>query len=417
MTRPRRWWFHPLLLGLVLALTLAIAEAAVRLAWSPGSPRQPVRWGFDPELGLAHIPGRYELPFRRCLAGQDCEDVRVRFTVDDQGFRATGNAQRTGGRPLVVVLGDSMIEAAQVDDGRTMCSVLERRLRSRFPGAAVRNAGISSAGFVHYHARWQKLVAPLRPDVLVVASFGLNDFRNGSPDLEAFHAMRPHYSRSAAGRRQVRFQPAPNPHSRLRRFAASLYQPLELVRFLRWSAAVRAEAGRSERGGPAFPPDAHIYEEPPPARYAEAVELGREYLHRLVQEARSQGARVVVVYLPWDGEALDEAWNALSAGRASAGDGGRLVRDRPERIVRTTAEAAGADFVSFSDVVRALEPAERRSLWHTRTDSHLTEQGNRLLAGLLAPTVGQILETPDGAPEGGTPSARPSPRARTQRDP
>ncbi len=386
----RRWWFFPLLFLLTLTACLLVAEATVRIFWSPDHPRQPRRYEFDPQVGIIHVPGPYRLPFRRCVGGQsECEDVSVNFTINDQGFRGT-NFRDPAGHPLVAVMGDSMIEAAQIDDDKTACRILEESLRQEFD-AEVRNLGISSAGLVHYYARWRKYVASMRPDVLIIATLGINDFRNCSTSLERFLAMRPHYNESAGGKREVSFEPAPNPHSRLRRLAASLYEPLETVRFFRWLKEARKETAEMDAGG--LFPDFRIYEDPPAPEYAEAASLGQQYLERLIKEAIASGSRVIVVYLPWSGEAIDAEWVGLAAKYQQSGQAARAIRNRPEQLIRKTAEAAGARFVSFSEFVRSLPPERLPALWHIKTDSHLTEEGNRMLAECMEIAVTEMLKS------------------------
>jgi hypothetical protein len=277
------------LVGLTAAATALAAEGIVRVAWSPGHPRGTyVRTAFDPSLGLVHLTGRHVLKFRQCLAGSaGCEDVAVRFTINDHGFRGVRDAREPAGSPLIVVFGDSMIEGAQVNDEETACHLLEGRLRDRYPDVEVRNLGLTSAGLVHYYLRAQQPAAG-RPALVVVAVLGLNDFRNSSPTLETFAPMRPHYSWVADGRR-VHFERAP-------RNAPSLFDGSETLRLFAW---LRAPEGPR---APGWFKDAAIYEDPQSVETAAAVALGREYLGRLIQEATARGSRVMVVYLPWRGQ-------------------------------------------------------------------------------------------------------------------
>lgn len=367
------------LAGLVTLATALAGEGLVRFAWSPEHPRVAyVRTAFEPDIGLVHLTGRHVLTFRRCLAASgDCENVAIRFTINNQGFRGVRDARDPAGDPLIVVLGDSMIEGAQVNDEETACHLLEERLRHRYPDVEVRNVGITSAGLVHYYLRAQRLVAGT-PSIVVVAVLGLNDFRNTSQRLETFAPMRPHYSGSADGRR-VHFERAP-------RSSPSLLDRLETVRMFAW---LRAPDGPRAAG---FFKDAAIYEDPPSSEIADAVTLGREYLGRLIREATARGSRVIVVSLPWRGEWLDEEWASLS--RHYAGRG-RLRKERPEEIVREAARAAGATFVSFGDAVGRLPREERPALWHRGPDAHFTTEGHRLLATLLAERVHSLLDSED----------------------
>jgi hypothetical protein len=225
--------------------------------------------------------------------------------------------------------------------------------------------------------------------VLVVAALGINDFRNSSGSLEPLVAMRPRYRAAADGALDVGFQPAPNPHSQLRRTLAGLYGPLETVRFLQWLKAARDQT-HADAGRPFL--DIRAYEDPPPPDYAEAIRLGSVFLERLVREASASGSRVIVVYLPWSGESIDAEWTTLASRSPAAS--GTLDRRRPEQIVRRTAVESGARFASFSDHVASLAEEGQYELWHTEGDSHLTEAGNRALARFVEPLVREALDAP-----------------------
>jgi lysophospholipase L1-like esterase len=377
---PARWWFYPLLLGLTALLCLFVAETAVRLVWSAEHPKRPRTYTFNAETGLVSLPGAYRLPFARCLAEKpDCERVQVKYTINADGFRGPEWRQPTG-KPLIVVMGDSQIEGQQVDDEQLATAQLEKLLKPQAPDVEVRNVAIHSAGFVHYYQMWRKFVAATKPDELIVAAVGANDFRNCSTKLETFHAMRPHYTQDAQGQRQAHFEPAPQANvSNFRRSLSNLYERLELVRFMRWRGAVKEEEARAI-GDEELPPDLQIYENPPAPDYAEAAALGREYLARLIREAKAQGTRVTVVALPWRDEALDENWQRIAAAYQKTGRAARLERARPETLICQTARENGVGCISFADYVRKLPLEKQRTLWHLKLDLHLTEEGQRALA-------------------------------------
>ena len=383
-SRPVRWWFYPLLLGLTALLCLAVAEIAVRLVWSPEHPRRPQTYTFNAETGLVSLPGAYQLPFVRCTVEKpDCERVQVKYTINANGFRGS-DWRNPAGQPLIVVMGDSQIEGQQVDDDKLATARLGNLLPAKQSGAEVRNVAIHSAGFVHYYQMWRKFVAPTKPDVLIIAAVGANDFRNCSTRLETFHAMRPHYTTGADGQREAHFEPAPQANvSRPRRWLSTQLDRLELARFLRWRGAVQEEEARAI-GDEELPPDLQIYENPLAPDYAEAAALGREYLARLIREAKAQGTSVIVAALPWRDEALDENWQRIAAAYAKTGRAATLERTRPETLIRQITEENEAKFASFADYLHQLPPDKQRALWHTKLDLHLTGEGQRLLAEMLA---------------------------------
>ena len=356
----------------------------MRLMWSPEHPKRPQTYTFNAETGLVSLPGAYQLPFVRCTVEKpDCERVGVKYTINSDGFRGP-EWRKPSGQPLFVVMGDSQIEGQQVDDEQLATAQLEKILRQRVPDAEVRNVAIHSAGFVHYYQMWRKFVAATKPDELIIAAVGANDFRNCSTSLETFHAMRPHYTQGSDGQREAHFEPAPQANvSGLRRSLSNLYEKLELVRFMRWRNAVREEETRAI-GDEELPPDLQIYETPPAPDYAEAAALGREYLARLIREARAQGTNVTVVALPWRDEALDENWQRIAAAYQKTGRAAKLERAHPETLIRQTAQENGAAFFSFADAVHNLPRERQRALWHVKNDLHLTQEGQKWLAAILS---------------------------------
>ena len=387
-----RWWFYPVLLGVTLIVCLLVAEIAVRLTWAREYPRRSHFYQFNPDIGLIHIPGQHQLPFLRCLAGQPCEPTEVRFTVNQDGFRGPEFRQPVG-QPLVAFIGDSQIEAQPVDDEQIVSAQTETLLKPKFSAVEVRNFSITSAGLVHYYATWSKFIVAQRPSVLVVFPIGANDFRNCSPKLETFPPMRPHYTFTPDGTRQVHFEAQTNNFSAAHRWLARQWDKLETVRFVRWLSAVRQEQEHSvqTRDGAEISGDTLIYEEPPPPDYAEAAALGQEYLQRLIREAQTVGTKVVVVALPARDEALDERWQQQETAFAQAGRQSKLNRQRPENLLRTIAQTNGATFVSFADAVHKLPASQQQTLWHVQNDVHLTAAGHRFLAETLAPVLEQIL--------------------------
>src|SRR3989442_14477878 len=115
--------FYLILILITFCLCLAAAESAVRIFWSPAHHPFPRIRAFDPDVGLVHVPGAYRLALRLCQWGHRCEDVSIQFTANRQGCRGTHDFREAAGRPLIAVIGDSFIEAAQVDDDKTACSL------------------------------------------------------------------------------------------------------------------------------------------------------------------------------------------------------------------------------------------------------------------------------------------------------
>lgn len=398
--RRRRVWFALITLGWTTTLAVLAAELVVRLTWSRAHPRQEVQaYSFDPDVGITHVPGAYRLPFRKQVVSEGGpRDVLVRFSINAAGFRGP-QFRDPPGKPLVAVLGDSMIEAKQVDDDKVASRALEDALRRSWPGVEVRNYGITSAGFPHYYARWRKFIKPSRPDVLVVCVTGVNDYRNCSTRLERFDAMRPYYEhqsgvRGIAFRQHIGFRRRPLPPA-WRLWVARITNLFETKRMVRWTLTAVAERVPERLGSwPAFI-DLLVYQSPLQGDFQEAVAIGQELLGRLIREARAEGSKVLIVYVPWSAEVVDAEWDALKDRHPRL----TLVRDQPARITREVAGAANAPFISLADAARVVSSSEPRQLWHVVTDGHLSEKGNELLGQFIAEHVAALVDK-DGARTG-----------------
>lgn len=133
-----------------------------------------------------------------------------------------------------------------------------------------------------------------------------------------------------------------------------------------------------------------FFQQPLQTEYAEAVAIGQEYLARLIKEARTGGADVVVVYLPWRGEVVDQEWERFVGPQRQNG-AHLFVRKQPEQFARTTATANGAVFVSLVNHASTLASEHTAQLWHVETDAHLSTEGNRILGELLVTAVEDAL--------------------------
>ena len=110
--------------------------------------------------------------------------------VNSHGFRASEfPLEKPPGVFRIAVLGDSFVEALQVDESDTLCLRLEKLLNraNRQPDRKfqVINCGVSGYGTAQQLQMLQHHVLPLSPDAVFLAVFPGNDIRNNSRILEA----------------------------------------------------------------------------------------------------------------------------------------------------------------------------------------------------------------------------------------
>ena len=121
-------------------------------------------YGPDPFTGYRHRVGAH---------GVWLQENRSNITISSLGLRDRDRPFERSSATRVVVVGDSVIEAAQVDLQDTAVAVAERELAQRRPGAEVINLGLAGATPAVDIARLQSLGLSLHPDLaIVVVSIG-----------------------------------------------------------------------------------------------------------------------------------------------------------------------------------------------------------------------------------------------------
>jgi lysophospholipase L1-like esterase len=188
--------------ALSLGLTLAVLEAGLRLStygslWAPTHAYHLQLFDPHPTRGWTLKPALDEW--------LRTPDFTVHFQTSSKGFRDVEHThEKPPGAFRVVVLGDSFMEAGQVDLEQAFVKQLERRLDA--PGAEVINLGVSGYGTLQELLMLQEEGLRYDPDVVVVAFFPDNDLRNNHPELEkrlGFLPDRPFARFDAAGALEV----------------------------------------------------------------------------------------------------------------------------------------------------------------------------------------------------------------------
>lgn len=213
----------------------------------------------DPDLGWGLVPGTHLL--------QD----GMTATVHAGGYRgAAPPGPKVPGVLRVAALGDSFTFGDEVGDDEVWTAVADRRL----PDAEVLSFGVNGYGHDQMLLAWRRDVAPLHPDVVVLAFLAVDVPRN----VRSFQAwQKPRFELDGAGL-VLTGQPVPGTETLL---AAHRWRPrtVDAVRML-WEASHRED------------PDAE----------AERDALTVALLRTLDAEVTASGARLLVVYGPQDGE-------------------------------------------------------------------------------------------------------------------
>ena len=183
------------LAGLLVATVVAELGFALILA-------TPLRWVLPaPEIPM-YGPDDYTGYRQRAhVSGLWTTENRTLITTSNLGLRDRDRPFAHGDGPRAIVVGDSFIEAAQVDEPQTAVAVAERTLARRIPHAEVVNLGLANARLTQLDARLQSQGLALKPDVAVVV---LSIQRPLMDDTDAGGAI-PAYRPGADGELQLSY--------------------------------------------------------------------------------------------------------------------------------------------------------------------------------------------------------------------
>lgn len=158
-----------------------VAEIGIRL--SPFAKPQFI--SYDPQRGWA---------LRGGASGWQRQEGRAWVGINRWGYRGPDwSLKKPPGTLRIIVVGDSFIEAPQVDESQTLCAVASRELARNcpFPCGQAKNSRIQVMNFgIDGYGTAQELLTVRRdawkfaPDIVVLAFFAGNDFRNNSLALE-----------------------------------------------------------------------------------------------------------------------------------------------------------------------------------------------------------------------------------------
>lgn len=348
----------PLLAGLVAA-QFVFFEAALR--WHGGSEASPAfQRLFRPDPYVGHVlePG---VTTRFSTA-----EFSTTITINPQGIRDDEpvGPKRPDER-RIVVLGDSIVFAVQVEHQETFCERLEARLNARGDGLRYRvlNAGVQGYGPIEALRFLERVAAAFEPDLVLFVSFVANDA------VEAFDRTQ-QLERSASLTRQVQDE-----------------AERSVRRLVRRSMVLQILAQRArlvlERFRPAGPrvPDRRLlsYSSPASDEVMEGFRLAAGAVRGMTDIAAARGAAVAVALVPARFQLDPAEYDRMRDVVAPAGY--RLEIDGASRRFDEAYGHLGLPMVDLLDAFRQSDAPERIFF---RQTVHLTPYGHRVAADALA---------------------------------
>jgi len=355
-------------------------------------------WGPDARLGWFHKPhaeGWFEKP---------CFRARVR--INEHGLRDVERSlAKRDGAYRILVLGDSMTEAFQVDLEETFPQVLERQLKEASFGRTfeVINLGVAGYGTDQEYLALRHVGLQYRPDLVVLAFFTGNDFQDNHPGLGGVGG-KPYFVLDEGGAlREVPFQgqllAGPKRVLRELRSLRWLWEKVNDVPALnalawRLGAVGRQrerphEAGAQGRwrwGMPPGPGDVpplscQVYLPQEPPAWREAWSLTKALIRAIRDESERHGARFLLAVLP----AAPELAGKEALARFYRGGVEHLDLDRPDRLLRAFAAEEGIWHLSLLAEFREhlARSGEGWEALHNECDGHWSPRGNAVAARAL----------------------------------
>ncbi len=350
-------------------------------------------WPFvpDPGFGWRHKAG-VSIDVHGCLAGE--YEFRTTVSFNSHGLRGPDYPiQRPEAGVRVLVLGDSVLEAMQVEPKFGTVQRLRGPLSRRCGGVQLINAAHSAFGTDNQVLFWETEGVDWKPDV-VVSEFNFAD--DVIENLPALHrqlygeaSVIPKADLRLAADGSVTIDPTP-----LQRFAADFgwgsrlagwaSDRLVTLRLLReaWRGLLGPapeDPGQAMRRHEAL--QTALHSEPESKEWIEAWALTEALYRRLAADVEAAGARLLVLLVP--------SRRMLETAMAD-----RAFKDPASRRIQAILESAGIDFVDATDEFVRHERETGRSPFFA-WDVHPQRDGHALLAGALAaPLAAAVMQSP-----------------------
>jgi lysophospholipase L1-like esterase len=359
------------LLSFSILLAAGLAEVAVRSL----APQQlilirPDLWQPADTVGWLHQPNVHV----RINTGEGPVDV---FT-DSRGLRV-GPDGPTSGERSVLVLGDSFMEALQVQHEETFSAVLEDRLTEDlgFP-VTVRNAGVGGWGPEQYLLRATSLLEQEEFDVVVTGVYLGNDV------VSRRQAYFPPRARGVRSRFRMPASLAPT--DLVDAFLRPVNDFLEVRSHFFLFVRTRLQAVRMSLGlAPLnFPPEFLKVQESTPD-----WALTSTILEDLSRVAADHGAQSVFLLIPAPFQ-VDSASLRTSVSGFDL-DLDAIDLDQPNERLMAELGARGLRVVDPLSAFRATH--DRGERLYGSVDPHFTAAGHRLLVDILAPVATDLIRS------------------------
>jgi hypothetical protein len=409
----RRWLGRLLIVSFSLLLPLLFLEAALRLFGPilPGNYDTGAYLVRDEALGHFHVPG-----FDGWIKAPE---FTTRVTINPQGLRDRRQSfEKPAGTFRVLFLGDSFVEAVQVQQAQGVAEQLEKALNQNASRPVeVINGGVAAYGTGQEMLLLDEVGAKYQPDLVVLLFFVGNDVTNNNYRLELWGdkdseklalALKPYWDLNKDGTLRMIPGPPPAPRSGLSntmRRCCLLYNVIETGVFNKLNQNYPRE--QLEAIGGLRTPLTGLYDTQPDGDWEQAWKISEALLVQIRDRAAAMGAPLVVAGGP-EWRALEpDAWREeISRGNPNSNrlKSGRLQITAPTDQLGGVLDGIGVPYINL---LPSFETAfQQNPRLYYEFDKHWTAAGHAVAAQAIDQALRRMeLVAPAEASRGAT--ARP----------
>ncbi|MFQ5604273.1 MAG: SGNH/GDSL hydrolase family protein [bacterium] len=377
MTVHKKVCFWILLITLTALMCMVSAEVLLRIfsisttyyGYSPSYP-----YVYDPFVAKRHRPNS-QFNFRT-------KEFEIQFVTNSEGFRASNDFLTGDDRNRVIaIIGDSFVQAIQVDESATFVKLLETQMRDLGINQ-VQNYGVAGLGIVHYLQMYKFHVRKHNPEIVFIFILDANDITNSSPLLEP-PLLRPSYIYDGKGEildvdlfadNPIYWSPEDETTHKPFMFTLRYFLGSHSALY-RFASFLKVTSRMQEKIINPFPVEAYVYEEPWSDEFEQAWKHATWALENLVQEIKKDSASPWVVLIPAMWTTSDKYWQLFQERYPGTG---YLDKNKVRNKLHEFTAKKEVDFIDLTH--RFLLSYSIGEQPHFPVNGHLTALGHKLVA-------------------------------------
>lgn len=376
-----------LLFGLLLPLL--VLEAALRLAGPilPGFYRTGTDLVVHPVFGHFHQPS--------FVGWRKTAEFTVQERINSKGLRERElpyeKPPRTG---RVLMLGDSFVEAVQVEAGQTVSSRLEGLLNEGGARAEVINGGVGGFGTAQAWLFFRDEGYRYSPDLVLLVVYLGNDVRNNSSRLDNDVRLRtePYFALESDGSlRQLDLSAKRAPREGAGDQLKRVLRASALFNVFETGVLEKLDGDEDVEEGYSWSKNERVFQARYTRDWEEAWEITEALLAQVKREVEGRGGRLVLVAAPSDLQVRPADWERIL--RENSLPAKDFDLEKPNRLL---AEIAGRQMLPLIDLLPEFRRAEAASAGGLffRQNRHWTPEGHQVAAAVIRDELRRLGLTP-----------------------